>query len=98
MVCFSSAELTVGVEGAGLTNALVMPRGATLVNLHPAHPNSSFSTLVSACGQSYFWQLALASGLDYHALMMPEFTFSGPSGRVDVGVLQQFIAEFNMAK
>ena len=92
MVCFASTELAVGVEGAGLTNALVMPRGATLVNLHPAHPDSSFSTLVSACGQSYFWQLAQASGLNYHALMMPDFTFSEPSGRVDVNMLRQFIA------
>lgn len=50
--CFASADLAVGVEGAGLTNALVMPRGATVVNLHPAHPDSSFSTLVSECGQS----------------------------------------------
>ena len=98
MICFASAELTVGVEGAGLTNALVMPRGATLVNLHPAHPDSSFSTLVSACGQSYFWQLALASGLDYHALMLPEFTFSGPTGRVDVDMLRHFIAKSIKAK
>lgn len=92
MTCFASAELTVGIEGAGLTNALAMPRGATLVNLHPAHPESSFSTLVSACGQSYFWQLALASGLNYHAFMMPDFSFSGPSHRVDVDALRKFIA------
>ena len=90
-MCFASAELAVGVEGAGLTNALVMPRGATLVNLHPAHVDSSFSTLVSACGQSYFWQLAQASGLKYHALMMPDLTFNGP-GRVDVELLRHFIA------
>ena len=71
---------------------MVMPRGGTLVNLHPAHPDSSFSTLVSACGQSYFWQLAQASGLDYHAFMMPDFAFSEPSSRVDVEALRQFIA------
>ena len=49
--CFASARLLVGMEGAGLTNALAMPRGATVVNLHPAHPASGFSTLRSHCGQ-----------------------------------------------
>lgn len=53
LACFASAELALGVEGAGLTNAMVMPRGGVVVNLHPAHPDAGFSTLVSACGQSY---------------------------------------------
>jgi hypothetical protein len=43
--------------------------------------NSSFSTLVSACGQSYFWQLASCVGLRYLAYMMPSFGFRGEQGR-----------------
>ena len=49
--CFASARLLVGMEGVGLTNAIAMARGATVVNLHPAHPASGFSTLRSQCGQ-----------------------------------------------
>ena len=39
------------MEGAGLTNALAMPRGAAVVNLHPAAVGARFSTLASPCGQ-----------------------------------------------
>lgn len=98
MSCFATADLAVGVEGAGLTNALVMPRGATVVNLHPAHPSSSFSTLVSECGQSYFWQLASASALRYFAFVMPSFTFSDPEGHsLDIAELRRFLGSEGFA-
>ena len=47
--------------------------------------------LLDSGERRYFWQLAQACGLDYHAFMMPEFTFSNP-GRVDVEELRKFLA------
>eukprot|EP01052_Picozoa_sp_SAG31_P012083 SAG31_NODE_697_length_12745_cov_67.888502_12_plen_75_part_00 len=54
LYCFQNAAVVIGVEGAGLTNSVVMQRGASVINLHPAAPTARFSTLVSSCGQSYF--------------------------------------------
>jgi len=51
---FSEAALIVGAHGAGLTNAIFAPPGATLIDLHPRDTvNHCFWLQTSAIGQRY---------------------------------------------
>jgi capsular polysaccharide biosynthesis protein len=85
--CFRAADLILGVEGAGLTNMLFSQRGTTVVNLHP---NASFSTLQSDCGQSYYWHMAGSTGMHYHAYMMSNFSFGGSLDDDDTIAIRDF--------
>jgi hypothetical protein len=56
---FGDAGLIVGAHGAGLTNSLFAPSGATLVEvLDPVHLVSSYYQLAGALGQCYWYLFA----------------------------------------
>jgi Glycosyltransferase 61 len=57
VAAFSSADVVVGPHGAGLANAIFMPRGSTIVELH--HADS---------GLTHYERLAALVGLRYHGL------------------------------
>jgi Glycosyltransferase 61 len=57
VAAFSSAEVVVGPHGAGLANAIFMPRGSTIVELHHAD-----------FGLTHYKRLAALVGLCYHGL------------------------------
>eukprot|EP00966_Prymnesium_polylepis_P174601 4040550-Prymnesium_polylepis.1 len=71
----SGAMGLIGVHGAGLTNAVLLPKGAALVELIPsAHhiPNDieADEPLRSQCGFTMFWYLAAVSRLRYYGLLL----------------------------
>jgi hypothetical protein len=57
VAAFSSADVVVGPHGAGLANAIFMPRGSTIVELH--HADSALT---------HYKRLATLVGLRYHGL------------------------------
>jgi glycosyltransferase involved in cell wall biosynthesis len=51
---FSEASVIVGLHGAGLTNALFAPAGATLIEIvNPAYPQATYYQLADAVGLGY---------------------------------------------
>ena len=69
----SGAQGLVGVHGAGLTNAILLPPGAAVVELIPTRDeiiNHFDDELSSKCGYTMFWYLAASRGLRYHALAL----------------------------
>lgn len=61
---FSTAEVVVGVHGAGLTNTVFAPAGATLVELQPPQLDAARVVL--------YWNLAAAAGQRYVQVVCPE--------------------------
>ena len=72
----SGARGLIGVHGAGLTNAILLPPGAAVVEMIPTRDeiiNHFDDELSSKCGYTMFWYLAAARGLRYHALALHGF-------------------------
>jgi hypothetical protein len=67
--------ILLALQGACLTNIIYMQPGRVVVNLQPAMDPFG---LLSRCGLSYFWQLAETCALQYHALLLPDFSWLDP--------------------
>jgi len=83
----SQAVGLVGVHGAGLTNALLLPEGAGLLELIPADhriPNAINADdaedidLSSQCGFTMFWYLAAVRNVRHYAVLMHLFEWEAP--------------------
>ena len=58
MALFASADLLIGVHGAGLTNMLFMPPGGMVLELLPP-----------LCATASYWGIASALGITYRHLV-----------------------------
>eukprot|EP00747_Dinoflagellata_sp_TGD_P069636 gnl/TRDRNA2_/TRDRNA2_156213_c1_seq1.p1 gnl/TRDRNA2_/TRDRNA2_156213_c1~~gnl/TRDRNA2_/TRDRNA2_156213_c1_seq1.p1 ORF type:complete len:445 (-),score=51.29 gnl/TRDRNA2_/TRDRNA2_156213_c1_seq1:217-1551(-) len=68
----AAAGVMVGVEGAGLSNLIYMPKAGLVVIVLPGRfldRQSNYGPNVIACGQTFFWHLAEACGLKSKVLM-----------------------------
>jgi hypothetical protein len=86
-----------GIKGACLTNIIYMQSRRVVINLQPAMDPFG---LLSRCGLSYFWQLAETCALEYHALLLPNFSWLDPMEIPikPLSVLLQRISASNMTK
>lgn len=94
---FTHADALIGVHGAGLTNLLLLPKHAAVLELIPGAeliPNEieTTSPLSSTCGFTMFWYLAAVRRLPYFALVLHEFgwedSISVPSEAIVPSVIQ----------
>ena len=82
----SGAVALVGVHGAGLTNAVLLPPNAALLEIIPGKhhiPNDiqlddENEGLGSACGFTMFWYLAAVSRLRYYGLVLHAHGWEDP--------------------
>ena len=74
----AGADGLVGVHGAGLANALLMPPEGAVLELIPARSeiNNMFNdSLSSQCGFTMFWYLAAMRGLRYYGVLLHNFAW-----------------------
>jgi len=93
----SRCRLLLGTEGAGLSHALCVPDGATVVNVLPTR--SRFGPLPSQDGYGYFHHLCSQRGrgphsVRYRALACPEFDWDSPEVRCPLRALCKLLDEW----
>jgi len=75
-----SAYLLVGVDGAGLTHSMFLPKGASVIDILPT--GDEFGPLPSSDGYGYIHHLATArTGISFCALAVPEAQWGSQSVR-----------------
>ena len=95
VTAFSEAEVVVGPHGAGLSNIIFAPAGATLIEIFPG--DRPFP---------YFYTAAAAAGVSYHALLATPLCPAGQEYRklpsdepyaVDLDALKTVLTEVMLA-